>query len=183
MRVDTTRDPEKKVAQLRCSESRPQKKEAVRNFMLNHTLVPGLTRSRRMWLLAGSIALLSVTTSCRHGDVLKELPKEVTDILPVGEKRSLEVVLASPQGVLKGADPAFKTISIAFNQPMVPLQPVPIEMSDAPLTIEPAVPGRFRWKGTATLTFEAKDPLPFGTHYKLKVPKGTKSWSGQELAT
>ncbi|CAN0422999.1 unnamed protein product, partial [Phaeothamnion confervicola] len=99
----------------------------------------------------------------------------------VGEKRPLEVVLASPQGVIKGVEPGFKTVSIAFNQPMVPLQPVPLDLNDAPMKIEPSVPGKFRWKGTATLTFEAKEPMPFGTHYKVTIPAGTKSWSGQSL--
>ena len=144
-----------------------------------------LRRYRRgVGLLAVLLILLGLfSVGCRNG-ALKELPKEIADVLPAGQTRPVEVVLASPQGTVTDQPEAepLRTIAVAFNQPMVPLQPVPIEESSAPMVIEPAVPGRFRWKGTATLTFEAKDPLPYGTRFKVRVPKGTKSWSKQELA-
>ena len=137
----------------------------------------------KTWVMVGCAAAVSLATlSCRTGNVTKGLPPELADILPLGEKRPLEVVMASPQGSLTAGEPV-KTITVAFNQPMVPLQPVPLEENGGPLQIEPSVAGRFRWKGTATLTFEARDPLPYGTHYKVKVPKGTKSWSAQELSS
>ncbi len=114
-------------------------------------------------------------------DIRLTLPPEITDLLPKGPSRPLEVVMASPQGVQTQIDD-FKTITICFNQPMVPLKPVGSEEGVPPVRIEPSVSGRFRWKGTATVVFEAKEALPFGTQFKVVVPKGSKSWSDQALA-
>lgn len=114
-------------------------------------------------------------------DIRNSLPPEITDLLPKGPTRPLEVVMASPQGVQNEGDD-LKTVTVCFNQPMVPLKPVGSEDGVPPIRIEPSVPGRFRWKGTATVVFEAKDPLPFGTQFKVVVAKGSKSWAGQALA-
>lgn len=107
-----------------------------------------------------------------------DLPREVQDVLPEGERRPLEVVFAAPQG---RADELPQAVTVGFNQPMTPLKPVPVEEATGPLTLEPAVPGKYRWKGTATLVFEPEKPLPFGTEFKATVPKGTSSWADQEL--
>lgn len=112
---------------------------------------------------------------------MDNLPAELADLLPQGPKRPLAVVLASPQGAVVEAND-LRTITVCFNQPMVPLRPVGSDDAVPPIQIEPKLDGHFRWKGTATLQFESKQPLPFGTTYKVTVPKGAKSWSGQELA-
>jgi hypothetical protein len=45
-----------------------------------------------------------------------------------------------------------------------------------PATIEPATtPGRWVWKGTSTLQYEAEGRFPFSTAFTIKVPAGTKS--------
>jgi len=115
---------------------------------------------------------------CRGGG--PTVPKEVTDVLPIGEKRPLEVMLAAPQGPVDSLDDA-TNIVVSFNQPMVPLQPLPAQEETGPMVIEPKVAGRYRWKGTATLVFEPSEPLPYSTRFKVVVPKGTKSWAQQEL--
>lgn len=102
-------------------------------------------------------------------------------MLPIGEKRPVEVVLASPQGEIEKLDQA-QSIVMSFNQPMVPLRPVSTDLSVDFVEISPKLEGRFRWKGTATLVFEPKVKLPFASRFKVTVKKGLKSWSGQELA-
>lgn len=132
--------------------------------------------------LAGLIGLaflfVVVLYGCRTGG--PTVPQEVTDVLPIGEKRPLEVMLAAPQGALDSLDDA-TNIVVSFNQPMVPLQPLPAQEETGPMVIEPKVAGRYRWKGTATLVFEPTEPLPYSTRFQVTIPKGTKSWAQQDL--
>lgn len=126
---------------------------------------------------------LGVFVGCQRGGgtLEKELPKELLDVLPVGQKRPVEVVLASPQGEVEELDQV-DAIVVAFNQPMVPLKPVSTDLNVDFVEISPKVEGRFRWKGTATLVFEPKVKLPYATRFKVTVKKGLKSWSEQQLA-
>ena len=76
-------------------------------------------------------------------------------------------------------------LSITFNQPMVPVGTVDqLAAADVPVTITPAVEGRWQWIGTSTLRFDAadRDRLPMATDYTITVPAGTRSASGAELA-
>ncbi len=82
-----------------------------------------------------------------------------------------------------GEIPDTKAISIAFSQPMVPLASVgDTREIQVPATLEPALPGRWRWLGTNLLTFEPDRRLPGATHFKVTIPKGFKSALGAELA-
>ena len=144
---------------------------------------PGATRDGRLrGLLTTSLVALLALGGCSHAGMPGDgLPKEVTDVLPLGEKHALEVAMASPQGSLDSLTDT-TSIVVAFNQPMVPLQPVPTALMGSLLKIQPPIAGRYVWKGTATLTFEPQGPLPYGTHYSVTVPAGTKAWSGEQLA-
>ena len=45
-----------------------------------------------------------------------------------------------------------------------------------PATLEPKeTRGRWVWKGTSILQFEAEGRFPFSTEYAIKIPAGTKS--------
>ncbi|MFN8609193.1 MAG: Ig-like domain-containing protein [Vulcanimicrobiota bacterium] len=138
---------------------------------------------RRLAVLCCGLVALGITGCTQHsgGSLDKELPKELLDVLPLGEKRPVEVVLASPQGDMAALDQA-QSIVMAFNQPMVPLRPVSTDVNVDFVDISPKVEGRFRWKGTATLVFEPKVSLPYGTRFKVTVKKGVKSWSEQQMA-
>ena len=75
-------------------------------------------------------------------------------------------------------------LSITFNQAMVPVGTVDqLAAADVPVTITPAVEGRWQWIGTSTLRFDAagRDRLPMATDYTITVPAGTRSVSGAEL--
>ncbi|MBS2034202.1 Ig-like domain-containing protein [bacterium] len=138
---------------------------------------------RRLAVLCCGLVALGITGCTRQGggSLDKELPKELLDVLPLGEKRPVEVVLASPQGDMAALDQA-QSIVMAFNQPMVPLKPVSTDVDLDFVEISPKIDGRFRWKGTATLVFEPKARLPYGTRFKVTVKKGVKSWADQQMA-
>jgi len=90
-------------------------------------------------------------------------------------------MVSTPRGQTQSID-QYQTFVATFNQPMVPLREVPEDEGTGPLIIEPAVPGKYRWMGTGTLTFIPAQRLPYGTLYTVKIPAGTKSISGQTLA-
>ena len=121
----------------------------------------------------------------RPGETIQDLfPPANAERPPVGiDNGPLRVLRYAPQGEI----PIAPVISITFNQPMVPLGTVgDLAAKDAPVQIEPALPGTWRWLGTRTLTFEYDsaqiDRLPKATEYRVSVPAGTKSASSNLLA-
>ncbi|MEW6400523.1 MAG: Ig-like domain-containing protein [Chloroflexota bacterium] len=95
----------------------------------------------------------------------------------------LQVLRYSPQGDV----PLAPFISVTFNQPMVAVGTLAdLAAADVPVQVEPSMPGTWRWLGTRTLTFkhdsELIDRLPMATEYRLTVPAGTLSASGEALA-
>ncbi len=102
-----------------------------------------------------------------------------SEVVPEVAAGALEVLRYGPTG----AQGAVDSISVAFNQPMVPLAAVEsLRQEQVPLQIEPATPGEIRWLGTRALAFRAEGRLPFSTTYRVKVPAGTRSTQGSELA-
>ncbi|GAB4492886.1 MAG: MG2 domain-containing protein [Anaerolineales bacterium] len=122
----------------------------------------------------------------RPGETVRDaFPPTETGIPPVtgGETGPLEVLRYAPEGEI----PIAPFISVTFNQPMVPLGTLSdLALRDVPVVIEPSLPGTWRWLGTKTLTFEYDsdlvDRLPKATAYRVTVPAGTKSMSGNALA-
>jgi len=95
----------------------------------------------------------------------------------------LEVLRFQPEGPVDLAP----FISVTFNHPMVALSTVSqVEAVEIPITITPEIPGRWIWLGTKTVRFEyesdAIDRIPAATSYLVKVPAGTVSVNGAELA-
>ena len=68
-----------------------------------------------------------------------------------------------------------------FNKPMVPIQEVSSEVDSGPLLFEPQIKGKYKWLGTATLTFWPTDTLPFASEYNARIPAGTKALDGSVL--
>lgn len=100
--------------------------------------------------------------------------------IPEGTKRDVEVLYVAPDGGTEGLSEVSE-IMVSFNQPMVPLEGVPEFESKGPLEISPGIKGRYRWRGTSTLYFIPDEPLVGGTHYRCRVPAGTKSLMGTTL--
>jgi len=106
----------------------------------------------------------------------EEIPPEVV------EEGPLEVLRYSPEGEV----PIAPFLSVTFNQPMVPLTALEdLAAMDVPVTIEPELPGAWRWAGTKTLTFQVDsdeiDRLPKATVYQVTVPAGTQSMNAGVL--
>ena len=100
---------------------------------------------------------------------------------PPATPETLEVLRVQPAGDV-GLAPF---LSITFNQAMVPVGTIDqLAVAEVPVTISPAVEGRWQWIGTSTLRFDAagRDRLPMATGYTITVPAGTRSASGAELA-
>ncbi|HTH07761.1 MAG TPA: Ig-like domain-containing protein, partial [Ilumatobacteraceae bacterium] len=94
----------------------------------------------------------------------------------------LEVLRFQPEGDV----PVAPYLAITFNQPMVPIGSLAqIDALDVPVSIAPAIEGRWQWIGTRTLRFDyvgGVDRLPMATTYTVTVPAGTESATGGELA-
>ncbi|MEZ5296333.1 MAG: hypothetical protein R2697_08720 [Ilumatobacteraceae bacterium] len=80
----------------------------------------------------------------------------------------LEVLRYQPDGEVDIAP----FVAVTFDQPMVPLGTLEqLDAADVPVTISPAVEGRWRWIGTRTLRFEV---VP-GVIDRLPPPPSTPS--------
>jgi len=121
----------------------------------------------------------------RTGETIEEPfpPLPVPTDPPLVDSGPLEVLRFAPEGEI----PLAPFVNITFNQPMAPLTTLgQLAAQDVPVTLEPAVPGSWRWVGTKTLVFEADsaeiDRLPKATEYQVTVPAGTRSMVGGVLA-
>jgi alpha-2-macroglobulin len=124
------------------------------------------------------IALVLLVPGCVK-DHKETVPDELSEILGLKIDRPLEVVLGSPQGKTSGPED-YESVSVVFNQPMKALSAEAPPIAE-PFKLAPPAKGTFRWKGTATVSFEPEEPLPYGTEYTVTVPAGLKSPGGNAL--
>ena len=117
--------------------------------------------------------------------VLIDVPFPPADITPPPDVPTgpLEVLRFQPEGDVSIAP----YIAITFDQPMVSVGTVgQVATADLPVTLTPAVQGRWQWIGTRTLRFDATDGgvdrLPMATTFTVTVPAGTESATGGALA-
>ncbi len=96
----------------------------------------------------------------------------------VADPGPLKVQRVQPTGEIHNT----AALTVAFSQPMVPLASLDqMREQPVPVTLEPAVKGRWRWLGTTLLAFEPEVRFPFATHYYVRIPQGTKSALGAAL--
>jgi len=121
----------------------------------------------------------------RPGETIDErFPADETEAVPDSPDGDvLAVIRFAPEGEI----PLAPFLNVTFNQPMVPLATLEeLSALDVPVTIEPALPGTWRWIGTKTLTFEFDDEtidrFPMATEYVATIPAGTESATGNVLA-
>ncbi len=96
----------------------------------------------------------------------------------VADPGPLKVLRVQPTGEIHNT----AALTVAFSQPMVPLASLDqMREQPVPVTLEPAIKGRWRWLGTTLLAFEPEVRFPFATHYYVKIPQGTKSALGAAL--
>ncbi len=68
-------------------------------------------------------------------------------------------------------------LTMVFDRPMIPLTQVQgkaaeARMADWPVTISPAIDGRWRWLGTTSVVFEPETTFQSATRYTVNVPAG-----------
>ena len=96
-----------------------------------------------------------------------------------GAGPGLEVVAARPQGPMQGE----VRPTITFSRPVVALGTVEAQDSALPaITIAPAIPGAWRWLGSASVEFVPSGPVPYATRFTVTVPKGLAAVDGSALA-
>lgn len=141
------------------------------------------------------VALLAVA-GCRPGDddaprierppergsrTLEELPPPPplqVDPEAVRAGADLEVVVARPQGEA----PLDTQVAITFSRPVAALGAPEIPVgAEAPFTIAPAVPGVWRWMGSAAVEFVPTDRLPMATAFTITVHAGLAAIDGSTL--
>ncbi len=111
----------------------------------------------------------------RTGDtVLAPFPPPPSGPPPAGAATPPRVVRHAPDGEV----PMAPHVSITFDQPMIAVTSQEEAARTVPATLEPAVPGRWRWLGTRTLLFDADPRLPMATEFTVRIPKGTESAAG-----
>jgi uncharacterized protein YfaS (alpha-2-macroglobulin family) len=116
------------------------------------------------------------------GDTVDQaFPPAVDDVPPVDVKdEPLEVLRFQPDGAVDLAP----TVSVTFDQPMVPIGTLgQLGALDVPATLTPSVPGYWEWIGTRTLRFqpELRDRFPMASRFEVTIPAGTASVTGGEL--
>jgi len=72
----------------------------------------------------------------------------------------LEVVQAAPAGEVASL-PQAREIRVVFSEPMVVLGRIPDPVRAEFFTVSPPVAGSFRWSGTTTLVFTAREAPPY----------------------
>ncbi len=89
----------------------------------------------------------------------------------------LEIVRASPNSSV----PLVTDLSVTFSQPMIVVSSQNKASETVPVELSPEVKGKWRWLGTKTLIFDAKDRFPMATKFSATIPAGTKSATGGTL--
>lgn len=93
------------------------------------------------------------------------------------EPKALEVVRFTPQGNVA----IIPELTVSFSQPMIAVTSQTEASEHVPVTLTPAVKGKWRWLGTNTLQFDAETRFPMATEFTAKIPAGTKSAVGGVL--
>ncbi|AKU90473.1 Ig-like domain-containing alpha-2-macroglobulin family protein [Vulgatibacter incomptus] len=156
-----------------------------------------MCHKRSLLLLAlGLLGLVAGSCSCNEPEgsritpqaeeasrKLEPLPEaphlEVAQEPVPGSAGDLAVVAVRPLG----ASPVDARPTITFSKPMVAVGGVQEEAKlAAPATIEPPIPGTWRWLGSASVELVPEKPIPFSTRYSVTIPAGIRALDGSALA-
>ena len=180
MRLSQGQDVPETAVPLAVVGGDPLTEEEIADILARLPEIPTEEDDQQDYLLAGD-----PIPPPRPGQTIEQpfpvpQPEVGPEEVPTGP---LEVVRFSPEGAIDLAP----FLSVTFNQPMVPLATLEaLAAEDVPVQLTPAIPGVWKWLGTKTLTFEYEgdevDRFPMATEYRVDIPAGTRSASGNELA-
>lgn len=97
------------------------------------------------------------------------------EVKPVASDEPLRVAVAIPTGEVRG----LVRPTITFSKPVRALGD---REASAPAVIEPAMAGRWRWIGSATVELVPEKPAPLSTAFTVRVPAGLRALDGGVLA-
>lgn len=100
-------------------------------------------------------------------------------VAPSTNTGPLEVLRYAPEGSVQIAP----DLTVTFSQPMVALTSQEQAATNVPVKLTPQPPGKWRWLGTQTLTFQPEERFPMATTYTVTVPAGTRAANGGTLAS
>ena len=100
---------------------------------------------------------------------------------PVESDEPLTVVAWGPTETLP-IEVARPVVYVVFSQPMTALAAVE-ETRSGPLSISPSLPGRLRWLGSRTLSFEPDAPITGSRRFSVTVPADAATLGGRSLGT
>ncbi|MBK7070948.1 MAG: Ig-like domain-containing protein [Myxococcales bacterium] len=93
--------------------------------------------------------------------------------------KPLTILRWAPEGDV----PLAPQLQLTFSQPMVAVTSQDDAASVVPVKLTPTPPGRWRWLSTKTIIFDPTVRFPQATTYTVEIAKGTKSATGNALAT
>ena len=93
--------------------------------------------------------------------------------------QGLKVARFMPEGEVALAP----ELTVTFNEPMVAVASQADAAAVQPVKLTPQPKGRWRWIGTRTIVFDPEVRFPQSTTYQVEIPAGTKSATGDALAT
>lgn len=137
--------------------------------------------SPRVSLASLALATLTLGAACLQGARVPHVtPNGV--LVPGAEpgnaapNGAFAVVFGAPHGATE--DPS--EITLVFNRPVRPLE-LAGEEAKPPVTIAPAVRGRWQWVGTSALQFVPDGHLPRATKFRVEVPADLRAQDGTAL--
>jgi uncharacterized protein YfaS (alpha-2-macroglobulin family) len=99
---------------------------------------------------------------------------------PPAASGPLTVLRHAPEGDV----PLAPNLSVTFSLPMVAVTSHDdLAKAGVPVRLDPQPAGQWRWVGAKTLLFEPTGRFPMATAYRVEVPAGTKSATGDTLAS
>ncbi len=102
-------------------------------------------------------------------------PPPAAPSVAVAVEGQMAVAAAVPQGEVNG----LVRPTITFDRPVRALGATG---GEAPASIEPAIPGEWRWLGSSTVEFVPEKPAPLATVFTVRVPGGLTALDGTRLA-
>jgi alpha-2-macroglobulin len=117
----------------------------------------------------------------RTGQTLKgSFPPPASSLLPPPSNdvgKDLEVLRYMPEGSV----PLAPELSVTFSQAMVAVTSQGDAAQVQPVKLTPTPAGKWRWIGTRTILFDPQVRFPQATTYRVEIPAGTRSATGNVL--
>lgn len=117
----------------------------------------------------------------RTGQLIKgQFPPPASSLLPPVASdagKELQVLRHMPEGKV----PLAPELTVTFSQPMVAVTSQGDASAVQPVKLVPQPAGKWRWLGTRTIVFDPQGRFPQATTYRVEVPAGIQSASGNRL--